>query len=137
MVAALYSGVLSLIYVLLSVRVIAARHKYKIALGDGGNFKLLRKIRAQQNFIEYTPIFLILLVHAALLGIPQNLIHLFGSSFILARISHAYGISKGEIYKYQVLRKNVIYRAFGMFITLTNIITLTILIIYITLPEIF
>jgi uncharacterized protein len=137
MVTAFYTGLLGLIYIVLSVRVIRCRHKYKIALGDGDNFKLLRKIRAHQNFMEYTPLFLILLAFADLFGLIKEITNAFGVLFVLGRISHAYGISKGEIYKYKVLRGNILFRTFGMIITLTSIGLLSLFLIALTATEIF
>lgn len=137
MITAFYAALLGLIYLSLSIRVIAARHKYKIALGDGDNFKLLRKIRAHQNFIEYTPIFIILLGFCDLFGLKKEFIHLFGILFIVGRIIHAYGISKGEVYRYNVRTKNGGFRTIGMAITLTSIGLLSFIIIALTINEIF
>ncbi len=137
MLTAFYAALLGLIYLSLSIRVITARHKYKIALGDGDNFKLFRKIRAHQNFIEYTPIFIILLGFCDILGLKKEFIHLFGMLFVIGRILHAYGISKGEIYRYKILTKNYKFRMIGMVITLTSIGLLSLIIIILTSSAIF
>src|SRR5215213_5717431 len=42
-------------------RVITARRDAGVRLGDGGNEAVLRRMRAQANFIENAPFFLILL----------------------------------------------------------------------------
>ena len=46
----------------LSLNIIIERRKNKVSFGDDGNRTLMRRIRAQGNFIEYTPIFLISLI---------------------------------------------------------------------------
>ncbi len=137
MITAFYAALLGLIYLSLSIRVITARHKYKIALGDGDNFKLLRKIRAHQNFMEYTPIFIILLGFCEILGLKKEFVHAFGMLFLIGRIVHAYGISKGEVYRYNAMTRNGGFRTTGMVITLTSMGLLSFIIIALTRNEIF
>ena len=51
----------SLLFVVLSFRVIAGRRASSTALGDGSNPDLFRRIRVHSNFAEYVPLALILL----------------------------------------------------------------------------
>jgi uncharacterized membrane protein YecN with MAPEG domain len=56
----LYAGLLALLYLVLSYRIVVLRRN-KVSLGDGGNPILQRRIRAHGNFSEYVPMILIML----------------------------------------------------------------------------
>jgi uncharacterized membrane protein YecN with MAPEG domain len=73
---------------------------------------LHRKIRARGNFIEYTPIFLIMLMLVEINGFDKYFIHFFGIVFISGRALHAYGIVVAE-----VRARNFFFRQAGMFCT--------------------
>lgn len=90
----LYLALSFLINFLLSIRIIKLRRKYLIGIGTGGNEELARAVRAHGNFIEQTP--LILLMILALDYTTQSilLIHFLGASLIIGRLLHAYGISQ-------------------------------------------
>jgi uncharacterized membrane protein YecN with MAPEG domain len=62
MITSLYTALLALILIFLSIKIIQNRRSSKISLGENGDDFLQRKIRAHGNFIEYTPIFLIMLL---------------------------------------------------------------------------
>ena len=51
-----YAAALTLLFVVLSARVIVHRRGKKVSLGDGGDPVLVQKIRAQGNFAEYAPL---------------------------------------------------------------------------------
>ena len=89
----LYASLLALLFVLLSVRVIATRRRQKIALGDGDNPALRRAMRVQANFAEYVPLALILITFVELQAAPGVLVHLLGALLLAARLIHAYGVS--------------------------------------------
>ncbi len=92
--AALYVGLFGLMLIFLSLRVSFVRRDERIALGDGDNIALRRRIRAQGNFIEFVPIALLLLVLAEHTGMGSLYIHIFGIILLAARVAHAYGISQ-------------------------------------------
>ena len=92
----IYAALLALFYVYLSVRTIGVRRKAKISIGDGGDDAMLRAMRMHANFSEYAPITLILLSFMDLQGGPNWLLHTLGILFVLARLSHAYGISSAQ-----------------------------------------
>ena len=73
---------------------------------------LHRKIRAHGNFIEYAPIFLIMLMLVEINGLDKYFIHFFGIIFISGRALHAYGIVVAE-----VRARNFLFRQAGMFCT--------------------
>lgn len=85
---------LGLIFIWLSVRVIAVRVSGEVSIGDGGNTDLHYKIRAHGNFSEYVPLFLIILGALELAGANQIALIIFGDLFILSRISHVFGMGE-------------------------------------------
>jgi uncharacterized membrane protein YecN with MAPEG domain len=108
--AALYVGLFGILLIVLSLRVSFVRRDARIALGDGENEALRRRIRAQGNFIEFVPIALLLLVLAEHTGMGTLFIHLFGLVLLAARIAHAYGISQ--------VKEPIIFRMVGTVATL-------------------
>lgn len=106
-----YAGILAFIYLGLTLRTIMSRGTTKIAIGAGGNRHLERRVRAHGNFSEYVPIILILLTFLELRGAPGSLLHVLGAVLILARLSHAYGISQEP--------ENFKFRIAGMIPTMT------------------
>lgn len=111
--AALYIGLFGILLIVLSLRVSFVRRDARVALGDGDNELLRRRIRAHSNFVEFVPIALLLLMLAEHTGLGSLFIHLFGIVLLAGRISHAYGISQtNEVF---------IYRMVGTIATLTVI----------------
>lgn len=116
MIVTVYAALLALIFIGLSLRVVRGRQIFRVPVGDGGEAELLRRIRAQANFAEYTPLFIILLTFAEKNALPPYAIHIFGVVFILGRLSHAYSILKyepahhnGDVsdYKFRILAMNI------------------------------
>ncbi len=66
----------------------------KILLGDGGDPLLLSRMRAQANFVEYTPFFLILLGLIELAKGPRTWLWAVAIAFIVARVAHAFGMDR-------------------------------------------
>ena len=93
---AVFSGVLTLMFIKLSFHVIELRKINKLSLGDGGVDELMRSIRAHGNFSEYVPIGLIMMATLELNGAPWGLVGLLGSFLILGRHFHAKGLLHGE-----------------------------------------
>ena len=106
---ALYAGLLAPLFVLLSVRVIALRRSGQVALGDGGDALLARRVRVQANFAEYVPLGLILLGLSESLGASAWLLHALGLALLVGRLSHAWGMSQP--------REVLAFRATGMALT--------------------
>ena len=79
MVTLLYAALCTLLILVLAGRVMAARMKYRVGLGDGGNAELNRRVRAHANAVEYVPLALLLLG-----GMELNL--------LLSRVLHAWGL---------------------------------------------
>ncbi|KFN43068.1 MAPEG family protein [Arenimonas oryziterrae] len=99
-VTPIYAGLLALIYLVLSVRVIKMRGPGQPSLGDGGDPVLLRRIRAHGNFAEYVP-FLLLMIGLLELGQwPTILLHGLGATLVVARLLHGYALSFTESFKF-------------------------------------
>ncbi len=102
----LYASLLALLFVALSLQVIRLRRSRQIAIGDAGDAAMLRAMRVHSNFAEYVPLclFMIYLVETQLGW--ALLVHGLGLVLLLARLSHAYGVSQA--------RENLRFRVFGM-----------------------
>jgi uncharacterized membrane protein YecN with MAPEG domain len=64
----------------------------KIIHGDGGHGLLHRRMRAQSNFTEYTPIALVLIVVLDLAEQDGWLLGLTALAFMIGRVLHAIGM---------------------------------------------
>ncbi|WP_380872862.1 glutathione S-transferase [Sphingomonas sp. DBB INV C78] len=82
----------ALINIWLGTRVGRVRAQAKVLTGDGGQPLLVARMRAQANYIENTPFFLILLGLIELARGQALWLWLVGIAFILARILHAFGM---------------------------------------------
>ena len=72
------------------------RRELSISVGDGGNEALLRRMRAQANFLETTPFFLFLVVGLELSGANRIALAIAAAIFIVARVSHGVGMEGGN-----------------------------------------
>ena len=112
----IYIALSCLILSKLSINVIKLRRQNKVSFGDDGDRILMRRIRAQANFIEYTPIFLLSLIGIEWLAV-ENIpyyflyINIVGSLFIIGRILHALSLYEKEI----------MHRKTGMIITFVSL----------------
>ena len=112
-ITALYAAAITLLFLALSVRVIRLRRAARIALGDGGERRLARAIRAHANCAEYAPIGIILIGLAESLSVPALLLHALGIGLVAGRVVHAYGVSQEP--------EDSRFRATGMGLTFTAI----------------
>lgn len=90
--AALWSGLLILIFVALSVRVTLNRRRHKISMGDGGNAEMTAVSRAFGNASEYIPPAIVVLILMALIDCPLWSVHAIGAAFFLGRALHPIGL---------------------------------------------
>ncbi|TMJ15844.1 MAG: MAPEG family protein [Alphaproteobacteria bacterium] len=86
------AGAATLLNIWLARRVGQVRMAHKVSVGDGGNEALTRRMRAQANFVEYTPFFLILLGLIELAKGSALWLWIVGAVYILARICHLFGM---------------------------------------------
>lgn len=68
------------------------RYTAKVLHGDGGNALLMQRMRAQANFVENTPFLLILVAAIEMTGKGGIWLAVVGSIYMLARVSHAFGM---------------------------------------------
>jgi uncharacterized protein len=94
----LFASVHVLLMLLLAARVVVHRRSQKIGIGDGGDYRLLRKVRAHGNFVEYVPMALLMLGLLELSGLPALWLWAFGGSLLIARLLHAFGLSRKSGY---------------------------------------
>jgi uncharacterized membrane protein YecN with MAPEG domain len=78
--------------VVLSVRVSLGRMRAGVRIGFGDDAALLRRIRAQGNFIEYVPLALILLGLAEARAAGAGWLWIIAGLLVVGRALHAAGI---------------------------------------------
>lgn len=88
------AGAAALIAIWLGIRVGQVRGRTKIGIGDGGDPGLIARMRAQANYIEYAPFFLILLALIELAYGANTWLWVAGILFILGRIVHPFGLDR-------------------------------------------
>lgn len=89
------AGLLGLVFMGLTFRVVSRRVSGKIMLGDGGDQQMLERIRAHANFVEHVPFTLVLMAGIELTaGHHSPWLWLSGGLLVLARIAHAIGMSR-------------------------------------------
>ncbi|GAB2660365.1 MAPEG family protein [Arenimonas aestuarii] len=96
MITLLYAALCTLLVLGLAIRVMLARGRLKVGLGDGGHGELNRRVRAHSNAVEYVPLALILLGGMELNGYPDWLVHVFGATLVVSRVLHAWGLAVSE-----------------------------------------
>lgn len=115
MIVSIYAALLSLLYVVLSIRTLLLRRKLKIGIGDGGNEVMIRAMRVHSNFAEYVPIALILALFIELADSYWAITHFVCATLLIGRCVHAFGVSK--------IQENYSFRVTGMAFTFTSICT--------------
>ncbi|NBW88456.1 MAG: hypothetical protein EBR51_00830 [Gammaproteobacteria bacterium] len=98
MVTGMYAGFSALLMLYLSWRVVRERQRCQVGLGDGGDPDLQRAMRVHANFVEYTPLALVMLLAYEISGANPLLVHAFGAALLLSRILHARGFGRSAGY---------------------------------------
>ena len=114
-ITSLYAAVLGLMFVIFTFRVGAYRLKSRISFGDGDDKELLRRMRAQGNFVESVPLALLLIALIEFNGASDSLVHGVAIALVVGRLSHWLQLS-GFI-------KPLPFRAGGMFLTFASMVT--------------
>lgn len=97
------TGAAALINIWLMIRVGQVRSSEKISIGDGGNEKVIRRMRAHSNFIESAP-FVLLLVAGIELALGSSLwLWIVGGVFLLGRVAHGIGMDNARFAKGRVV----------------------------------
>ncbi len=88
------AGAAALMNIWLAVRVSQLRVRHKVSVGDAGDAGVACRMRAHANFVEYTPIFLILLALVELARGSQGWLWGVAIVYILARLAHPFGMDR-------------------------------------------
>ena len=86
------AGAAALVNFWLSWRVAQLRDAENIWIGDGGNPRLLARMRAQLNFAEYAPVVLILIALVEAAKGTHVWLWIVAALFILGRVLHGFGM---------------------------------------------
>ncbi|MDP3551713.1 MAG: MAPEG family protein [Novosphingobium sp.] len=81
----------------LSIRIGMLRTSKKISIGDGGDMDLIARMRAQANFIENTPIMLVLIAVIELARTGNIYLMGVAGAFMLGRVAHGVGMDGGPL----------------------------------------
>ena len=94
------AGAAALINIWLMIRVGQVRTSEKIRVGDGGNEKVIRRMRAHGNYIESAP-FVLVLIGAIELASTTSPVWLWivGGLYLLGRVAHGVGMDDGRFGK--------------------------------------
>lgn len=76
----------------LAIRVGQVRRSERVSIGDGGNMRVVARMRAHANFAEFAPIVLVLLALVELGRGTSAHLWIYGVAFVLARIAHGLGM---------------------------------------------
>lgn len=81
----------------LSIRIGMIRHAKKINMGDGGDGDMIARMRAQANFIENTPIVLVMLAAIELARTGNAFLMAVAAIYMLGRVAHGIGMDGGSL----------------------------------------
>lgn len=81
----------------LSAPISAQRFRAKVSLGHGADKALECRIRTQANFVEYTPLILIVMGLAEANGAPATAMWALAAALVLGRAAHAFGMLGGPL----------------------------------------
>jgi uncharacterized protein len=91
-ITATYGLPLALILLVLFVQVVRKRGALGQSLGDGGDTDLQERIRRHGNFVEWTPMVLLLLALAEANQAPALALHAAGLLLLAGRVLHPFGL---------------------------------------------
>jgi hypothetical protein len=126
-VSALTAGILILVQMALMTAVILARRRNRQSLGDGGHKDLMLAIRRHANFAENAAVFIAGFTLLELSDGKSVTLEVLCVVFVLARISHAIGLS--------IEKTANAYRLVGIIATVTVGITLGIRLVRLAMSQ--
>ncbi|MGY4395153.1 putative membrane protein YecN with MAPEG domain [Sphingomonas sp. UYAg733] len=86
------AGGAALIALWLAIRVGQVRTTAKVSIGDGGDERLICRMRAQANFVEYAPFIVILIGLLEFTAGTATWLWVASTLFLLARVAHPLGM---------------------------------------------
>ena len=108
-----YAAALGILMAVLSIRIPILRGMHNLPWGDGGIVALATSIRVFGNFIEYVPMFLLLLFLLEISDASPMVLHGLGIVLSVARVVHAVSLKAGN--ELSTMRK--MGRAIGAMLT--------------------
>jgi uncharacterized membrane protein YecN with MAPEG domain len=102
----------------LMIRVGQVRTSEKVSVGDGGNEKVLRRMRAHSNFIESAPFVVLLIAAIELAGKGGEWLPYVAGIYFIGRIAHGLGMDGTTFAKGRLI---------GTLITLLTLIGLAVM----------
>jgi len=114
----------AIINIWLAIRCGRLRASEKVMHGDGGSAPLMRRMRAHSNFIEYTPITLILIAAIEMTEKGGQWLAIVGALYMAARVLHALGMDNPEVGKLRMI---------GILVTFLTLIGLSVVAVLIAL----
>lgn len=126
------AGAAALLNIWLMIRVGQVRTSEKVSVGDGGNEKVLRRMRAHSNYIETAPFILILigLIEMTSTGASSpTWLWIVGGIYLLGRVAHGIGMDDGKFGKGRMI---------GTIVTMLTLLSLGVYAVavpYLTLQE--
>ena len=87
----------AILNVWLMLRIGSTRNAEKIFVGDEDNENLIRRMRAQANFIESAPFVLILVALIEMSGRGEPWLTYVAGAYIVGRVGHALGMDGGKL----------------------------------------
>jgi uncharacterized membrane protein YecN with MAPEG domain len=114
-ITALYAGLLGLLSIYLSFRVINARRSQRISRGDGGDQIVALRRGLQSNTLEYGLLLILLLATIESLDAPGLLVHAVGLIFLAGRAFYvAAGRYDKENFKLRVRGMQLTFASLGL-----------------------
>jgi hypothetical protein len=98
-ITSFYAGLLAVWFLVLSTKVIQRRQSGP-SLGDGGDPRMLRLIRAHANFAEYVPLAVVMMALLELGHTSVYVVHALGITLLVGRLLHGYSLSFTEHHKF-------------------------------------
>lgn len=89
----------AIIGIWLMIRVGQVRGSEKVSIGDGGNDKVIRRMRAHANFVESAPFVLVLIAAIEMTGKGGEWLAFVAALYMLGRIAHGFGMDDGALGK--------------------------------------
>ena len=86
------AGAAALVNMWLASRIGRVRIAEKISIGDGGNPRLIARMRAHLNFAEFVPVVLILIALVELAKGTHLWLWIVSLIFIVGRVTHGFGM---------------------------------------------